>query len=87
MLRYSQNASYEHFKTTFVFSERIPWTKEEKEAVVRHFAAHITEKICPNKSEVDKCLAQEGALRSRTWKAVKDYCRTRFNAKNPLFTQ
>lgn len=57
------------------FYFQIPWTAEEKDAVLRHLASCVHEGRPPVKAEVIACMAREPILRSRSWKNVKDYVR------------
>ncbi|XP_040928109.1 uncharacterized protein LOC114861677 isoform X2 [Betta splendens] len=54
------------------------WGEAEVKAVEKHLMRFIQEHKVPQKDDCLACLSAEpGALRKRTWKAVKDYVRNR----------
>ncbi|XP_029017005.1 uncharacterized protein LOC114861679 isoform X3 [Betta splendens] len=54
------------------------WEESEVKAVEKHLMRFIQEHKVPQKDDCLACLSAEpGALRKRTWKAVKDYVRNR----------
>lgn len=58
--------------------KKIPWSDEEREAVLRHFQKHLLLKVVPNKKDCDKCLSAEPVLAKRSWKNLKDFVRNMF---------
>lgn len=57
------------------------WEEAEILAVERHMMALIEGHKVPQKSDCIQCLeAEPEALRSRSWKGVKDYVRNRITA-------
>nr|XP_054586273.1 uncharacterized protein LOC129152390 [Nothobranchius furzeri]XP_054586274.1 uncharacterized protein LOC129152390 [Nothobranchius furzeri] len=57
------------------------WDEAEVQAVEKHLKGFIEEHKLPQKDDCLRCLeAEPGALRSRSWKAVKHYVRNRITA-------
>ncbi|XP_061586196.1 uncharacterized protein si:dkey-13n15.2 [Cololabis saira] len=57
---------------------KLKWHDAEVRAVERHMMRFIKDHKVPQKSDCMQCLAAEpGALKSRSWKGVKDYVRNR----------
>ncbi|XP_033974203.1 uncharacterized protein LOC117472878 isoform X2 [Trematomus bernacchii] len=56
------------------------WEEAEVLAVERHMMRLIKEYKVPQKDECVQCLEAEPALRTRSWKGVKDYVRNRITA-------
>jgi hypothetical protein len=52
-----------------------PWTNEEKSAVMKHLKRYILMSKIPGKSTIEECIRKETALKGRTWRNVKDFCR------------
>lgn len=45
-----------------VIGAKRPWTKEQKDAVERHFTRHIERFIPPTMKDIEKCLSQESKI-------------------------
>ena len=58
------------------------WSDEERAAVDRHLGTHIEKNRLPGKMEIERCIRSESALKERTWKNVKDFCRNLMTSKN-----
>jgi len=53
------------------------WTENEQAAVIRHLRPAILQGRLPGKSEIEDCIGAEPCLQNRTWKNIKDFCRSR----------
>ncbi|CAG5925515.1 unnamed protein product [Menidia menidia] len=57
---------------------KLKWEEEEVRAVERHLMSYIEEQEVPPKSDCVRCLeAEPRALRTRSWRGIKDYVRNR----------
>ena len=53
-----------------------PWSKEEKEAVLRHLRRFILDSRLPGKEAIELCKEKEQhILDGRSWRNIKDFCR------------
>ncbi|XP_037391621.1 uncharacterized protein LOC119264189 isoform X1 [Pygocentrus nattereri] len=52
---------------------RRPWTDREKEAVWRHLTKYRALKNVPGKADCLRCIQAELALKTRTWKDIKNF--------------
>jgi hypothetical protein len=52
-----------------------PWSEEERAAVHRWLDKFLCQKQLPRKAAIIRCIDNEPALLSRSWKNVKDFCR------------
>jgi len=53
-----------------------PWSREEKEAVLRHFRQFILDSHLPGKRAIELCKQQQQhVLAARSWRNIKDFCR------------
>ncbi|XP_033098469.1 uncharacterized protein LOC117102315 isoform X2 [Anneissia japonica] len=64
--------------------KHVPWNKNEKDVLMKHFHKHILTKQLPGKKEIDRCLKEEPALHRRSWKNIKDYVRNNMVKKSCL---
>ena len=61
------------------------WSEHEKAAVERHLGAFMTvQSRLPGKSEIERCLKAEPALKHRSWRNVKDFIRNKKVIKSKL---
>ncbi|XP_069034183.1 uncharacterized protein [Embiotoca jacksoni] len=77
--------SFIHFSSSPVaesnYKAKHKWEEAEVHAVERHLMCFIQGHKVPQKSDCIQCLAAEPkALRTRSWKGVKDYVRNRITA-------
>ena len=52
------------------------WSEDEKSAVYRHLSTFIETLQLPGKADIEACMQLEPALLGRTWRNVKDFCRS-----------
>ena len=58
------------------------WTKEEKKAVLGQLGPFITSGVVPGKGPCEECIKKsQGALSSRSWKAVKYFVKNEVNRR------
>ena len=53
------------------------WAEDEQAAVSRHLFPAIIRGRLPGKCDIEQCIKAEPVLKNRTWKNIKDYCRSR----------
>lgn len=53
------------------------WSAEEKKAVMKHLDNYILAKKLPGADAIRKCIDAEPALKHRSWKNIKDFCRNK----------
>ena len=56
--------------------QRRLWTDVEREAIKRHFSAHVNQHRVPRKEECVQCKVNEPCLTLRDWKAIKFFVHT-----------
>ncbi|KAJ8931947.1 hypothetical protein NQ314_015099 [Rhamnusium bicolor] len=49
----------------------VPWTSDEKNAVLKNFHIKIKKGIVPGKVECENCIKENGELSNRNWKKIK----------------
>ncbi|XP_070546446.1 uncharacterized protein [Ptychodera flava] len=59
---------------------KVPWSNAENDAVDRHFIEHIKTGKAVQKLEALRCLAEEPALRERSWEGIKWQVKNRSTA-------
>lgn len=68
--------SLEHFKElTLDFLFLVPWTDEQRAAVLRHFQRHIALKKCPGKKDIEDFKKKEPCVNKRDWENIKYFVR------------
>ncbi|KAJ8049630.1 hypothetical protein HOLleu_02461 [Holothuria leucospilota] len=60
-----------------------PWTPEERQAVKRNLHHLLVLNTLPGKADIERCIAKEPALHSRTWRNIKDFCRNMMKSMEP----
>lgn len=53
------------------------WLPEEKKAVMKHLENYILAKKLPGADAIRKCISAEPALKYRSWRNIKDFCRNK----------
>lgn len=61
--------------------QKVPWSKEEKEAVNRCLWRFIASGKLPGKNHCEQCIQQEPCLRKRQWKNIKDFVRNKIRTE------
>lgn len=78
---FSRNVVFLFYPTGSETQGKHKWGEAEVLAVERHLMRLIQEHKVPQKDDCVQCLeAEPEALRTRTWKGVKDYVRNRITA-------
>lgn len=62
-------------------AKKRPWTTAEKVAVDKHLGRLLDKNKLPGKKDITACMNAEAALKSRTWRNVKDFCRNKLKWK------
>lgn len=76
----SQNANQKQQRWERKTIKKKQWTREEKASVKKHLERFLVMGQLPGKRDCEKCIAEEKALKDRTWKNVKDFCRNQITA-------
>lgn len=61
--------------------KKVPWTDEERAAVMRHLGNYIIMQKLPGKEAIQAVIIKENCLKNRTWKNIKDFVRNRITSK------